>query len=85
MGNYYSRAHKFCVNNRSGLEHDYVCGCFNCLRVFDPREIQDWVDGGTTAMCPECGLDTIIGAGTGYPITRDFLKEMRDLFLAGGV
>jgi hypothetical protein len=75
------------------LERDRLCGCFNCLAIFDPREITEWVDswnpfvedGGITAICPYCDMDTIIGDGSGYPMTRVFLREMREVYLAGGV
>jgi hypothetical protein len=29
-----------------------------------------------TAMCPDCGIDSVIGSRSGYPITIDFLKRM---------
>jgi hypothetical protein len=29
-----------------------------------------------TAMCPKCGIDSVIGSRSGYPITGDFLKRM---------
>jgi len=33
-------------------------------------------------MCPECGIDSVIGSDSGYPITRDFLKRMCDYWFA---
>jgi hypothetical protein len=57
------------------------CGCFYCLRIFGPGEITEWIDEvdgiGTTAMCPHCGIDSVIGSRSGYPITREFLGAMQ--------
>ena len=73
----YIAAHKYCINNRSQLEKDTKCGCFYCLKIFDPIEITEWLEDETgTALYPYCGIDSIIGNYTGFPITTDFLKKM---------
>ncbi len=70
-------AHEFCTNNKEMLQKDTVCGCFYCLEIFSPGEITDWIhDTKGTALCPYCGIDSIIGESSGYPITKEFLKEM---------
>jgi hypothetical protein len=50
--------------------------------VFPPSEIIDWTDEwqgiGQTAMCPHCGIGSVIGSESGYPITPEFLGAMRD-------
>ncbi len=73
----YIGAHKFSINNQRMLEKDTVCGCFYCLKIFDPKEITAWLkDTSGTAVCPYCDTDSIIGAHTGSPITREFLEKM---------
>ena len=83
-------AHKFCSDHKSELERDKVCGCFYCKRIFDPAEIQEWIffdespDERGTALCPYCGIDSIIGESSGYPITQDFLDAMHKHWFGGG-
>jgi len=75
----YVFAHEFSMNNRDSLRKDRRCGCFYCGRIFDPAEIEERVaDTSGTAVCPYCGIDSVIGAYTGFPITQDFLRQMRD-------
>jgi acetone carboxylase gamma subunit len=31
---------------------------------------------GTTALCPYCGIDSVIGDKSGFPITKEFLEKM---------
>ncbi len=70
-------AHRHSANNRAALQHDPICGCFYCLKIFSPSEIKAWVeDASGTAVCPYCGVDSVIGESCGYPITREFLEEM---------
>ena len=71
-------AHEYCANNKESLQKDSVCGCFYCLAIFSPTEITEWIkDEKDTALCPCCGIDSVIGEGAGYPITKEFLREMK--------
>lgn len=79
----YVTAHDFCSNHKPQLEKDSLCGCFCCLTIFHPSEIKEWViadndcDRLGTALCPYCGIDSVIGASSGYPITKEFLRKMK--------
>lgn len=82
-------AHKHSSMHRTEVEASDVCGCFHCLAVFSPDAIEEWVDFspthgdngeiglGCTALCPRCGIDSVIGAASGYTVTRDFLGQMK--------
>jgi len=71
-------AHKFSSNHKNELLKDSICGCFYCLEIFNPNEINDWIkDKGGTAICPYCGVDSVIGESSGYPITQAFLEEVK--------
>lgn len=37
-----------------------ACGCFYCLATFPGGEIHTWVDDGQTALCPRCGIDSVL-------------------------
>ncbi|MFL0243297.1 hypothetical protein [Mycobacterium sp. SMC-17] len=48
------------------------------------QDIDNWIDPaddpdqlGQTALCPGCGIDSVIGDQSGYPITSEFLNAMR--------
>lgn len=76
-------AHMFSSNHMPELKKDRRCGCFYCLAIFDPKEINEWVvvntscDKRGTAICPYCGVDAVIGESSGFPITHEFLKCMK--------
>ena len=53
------------------------CGCFYCGSIFEPSKITEWIDEDTTALCPSCGIDSVIGSASKFPITPDFLKRMQ--------
>lgn len=70
-------AYQYSSKHKNELEKDNICGCFYCLEMYDPKEIQNWLneDSGT-ALCPHCGIDSVIGESSGFSITKEFLKEM---------
>lgn len=75
----YIDAHKFSMNNGVNLKNDKLCGCFYCLSIFSPSEIKEWIkDKQQTALCPYCGIDSIIGESSGYPVTKEFLTKMKE-------
>lgn len=78
MSDDHIHAHEFSSNHRDTLQNDELGGCFYCLKIFHPSEITIWIeDIAGTAMCPHCGIDSVIGKSSGYPITKDFLAKMR--------
>lgn len=78
----YKKAHDFSNNHMEQLKKDPICGCFHCGKIFTPDKIKNWIiadndcDRKGTAICPYCGMDSIIGKSSGYPITPEFLKKM---------
>ena len=73
----YVDAHEFSANHRDLLIKDNLCGCFYCMKIFNPALIDFWLkDKDGTAVCPFCGIDSIIGKSSGYPITKEFLSKM---------
>ncbi|WP_211194765.1 hypothetical protein [Pyxidicoccus fallax] len=76
------RAHERSNQHREEVLASELCGCFNCLATFPPDRVREWVDEDETALCPECGLDTVLGARSGFPITPDFLRKMQAYWCA---
>ena len=77
----YIKAHNHSFKSRREIEQSTLCGCFKCLAIFKASEIVDWwdeVDGiPQTPVCPKCGIDSVIGDKSGYPITKEFLNKMK--------
>jgi hypothetical protein len=70
-------AHIHSAAHRTELQQSTLAGCFFCCKVFDPKQIEHWVDDGECALCPTCGTDAVIGDASGFPVTdKRFLREM---------
>lgn len=53
-------AHGCSSYHRKHVEASEVCGCFYCCRIFEPKLIVEWIDSGQTALCPVCGIDSVL-------------------------
>lgn len=71
-------AHRHSIRHRSEVLASSMCGCFYCRRQFLPNTIEVWADNGGTAICPNCGIDAVIGDASGFPVTVEFLSQMHD-------
>lgn len=68
--------HKHCFRNREEVLASVSCGCFNCLRTYEPSQIRDLNNSEGTAFCPFCGVDAVLGSAIGIPITPELLLKM---------
>lgn len=68
-------AHKHSSEHYTEIMASDICGCFYFFSIFKPVEIEEWVVEDC-AICPKCNIDSVIGAKSGYPITKDFLAKM---------
>ena len=76
------------IGNSNILLQSKTCGCFNCLQIFSPRDITEWVDDigeYATGLCPHCQLDTVIGDSSGIAITPELLQQMNDHWIKDSV
>jgi len=84
---YLKSAHKHSIYHQKEIMESDVCGCFSCKQIFQPKEIFNWCDKdnpkGTTAMCPYCYVDSVIGSESGYPVDeQEFLEEMNEYWFS---
>ena len=73
--------HRHSSNHRPELEQSVLCGCFYCSATFSVADVEEWVDDDSTALCPKCGIDSVIGSASGYPVNEPaFLNAMHKLW-----
>lgn len=76
----YVAAQKHAVRHRAEIEASARCGCFFCFRSFASADIKTWVDGDQTALCPRCGVDSVLGSASQHRIDDRFLRGMHAHF-----
>jgi hypothetical protein len=71
----YLSAHRESSRHRKLVEGSNRVGCFYCCTMFNPNEIKEWVDDNDTALCPYCGIDSVLHDSE--KLNGAFLMEMR--------
>ncbi|HHD79394.1 MAG TPA: hypothetical protein ENK98_07170 [Epsilonproteobacteria bacterium] len=74
----------FC--NRKKILVSEECGCYYCLKQFSSNQIEEWWDEdengiGQTAICPYCGIDSVI-SDTVVDISEKLLVDMREYWFS---
>jgi hypothetical protein len=70
-------------HNRAEIQAGERCGCICCEQLFPAREIQKWVGGGTTALCPRCETASVVGSGAGFELTPQLLRRAHQMLFEG--
>ena len=64
------------MNNRGALLDSKECGCFFCLKIYDPTQITTWLNE-ETALCPYCNVDAVIPESYDYQLDDSLLLAMK--------
>ena len=67
---------KHAINNEDEVKASEQAGCFHCLEIFEVGDIEE-NEGATSAVCPHCDVESVIGDAAGFPLTEEFLDELR--------
>ena len=70
-----SHEYKHSHLHKEEIKRSTFCGCYCCCKIYHSNDIKEWCDNGNTAICPQCGVDAVIGDKSGLPITVDFLID----------
>ncbi len=72
-------AHKYSYNNKKLLTRFTDVACFYCISFYTVAEIKEWVNKATTALCPKCGIDSVIPNPDNL-LNESMLREMYQYF-----
>ena len=74
---YQKKLHIRSVNNRGALLDAKECGCYFCLKLYDPKQIKSWIND-ETAICTFCGGDSVIPESDDYELDESLLLAMKE-------
>ena len=84
----YKIIHSASIRHEAEIKNSQKCGCFNCMAMFNPQHITERIDerpnaqgiSGRTALCPICGIDSVLPDSIGVPLTLTLLEEMNQVW-----
>ena len=72
----YTEVLKHASRHKNELHESQRCACFFCFRTFVAKDITSWIDQNQTALCPKCGIDSVLGSASGHSIDDRFLRKL---------
>lgn len=73
----FNKLHAYSSYNRTLIEKSNKCYCFYCAKTMNSKEIVSYVEDGDTAVCPYCGVDSIIPDNVDKNIDDAVLNDMQ--------
>lgn len=56
----YQVLHNLSSYHKPLLKLTVLLGCYYCKRTSLVSEVKEWIDRGNTALCPKCGIDSVL-------------------------
>ena len=75
--------HNRSSRHRSVIMSGNACGCFYCLAAYEVDEIKEWTCADT-AICPKCGVDTVLGFNSLHDVDPELLLDMKKFWFSYG-
>lgn len=77
----WNKASDYCIYNKNIILKSKNAACYCCVNHFKASMVTEFVDNeDTTALCPLCGVDAVLGDATGLPIENvEYLQAMHAL------
>lgn len=71
------RLHAYASHNKEMIASSDRCYCFHCKSVFESGEVERYL-AEETALCPKCGIDSVIPDSIDEKIDEVIISEMHD-------
>ena len=72
--------HSHTLRNQQEIALSEYCHCISCCKSYPSSIVMDFIkDGdGETALCPYCGIDSVIGDACGLVIDQEILTALNN-------
>ncbi len=69
-------ASKFSIYNMQELNNSTMAGCYYCKSIYKSIDIKETTDNGKTALCPKCGIDSVLPDSSPYDLNIKTLFKL---------
>ena len=72
------------IRNEESIRKSNLCGCFHCISIFPVADVKSSEmlfekDGFKTAICPICGIDSVLG-DVSVEISAELLEALNEYY-----
>ena len=70
------QAMKFAISNKKAIQESPKAGCYYCKKTYKPSKVVEFLEHEEIALCPKCGIDSVLPANSPYEPTNENLAEL---------
>ncbi len=70
------QAIKYATSNERALSNSDMAGCYYCKNIYPSNEVTDFLETERTALCPRCGIDSVIPSNSPIKLSPKNLSEL---------
>lgn len=75
--------YKHTKNNELDILQSKTCSCLFCQQNYSARKVSEWntdKNNQMSAVCPECGMDAVVGDASGYVLDDDDIETLHKTY-----
>ena len=74
------------TQNKMLLNQSNYAACYSCKRIFKSKDVTTFLNEGVgTAVCPYCGIDSVLGDKTGLGLSVENIQQLHDYWFGARV
>lgn len=70
----------YATANRDKLKISKYAACYYCKQIYPASEVVEFCDSETTALCPKCGIDSVLSDQSPYEFKIEVLEELNQFW-----
>jgi uncharacterized paraquat-inducible protein A len=70
------KASEYSIYNMAEVANSNLAGCYHCKSIFNAGEIKETTDDGKTALCPKCGIDSVLSETSPFQLDFETLSAL---------
>lgn len=67
---------KYATSNKQSIQKSEKAACYYCLKTYNSSEVLEFIEPEGTALCPKCGIDSVLPSNSPYELLPEVLKEL---------
>ncbi|MEQ9288684.1 MAG: cytoplasmic protein [Cyclobacteriaceae bacterium] len=70
------KAIDYATSNEEDLKNSELAACYYCKSIFKASEVKEFLETERTALCPKCGIDSVLPSNSPIELTTENLVEL---------
>lgn len=79
-------ASKLSFKNYPKILNSEFCGCYYCLKIYNPKLITEITGVDSTVVCVYCGIDSVLGANdVSFELNLNSLRQLQEYWFSATI